>query len=397
MNTVMIMISLLSEAFLYLSTFGLGLIEESWISVVRFLTILLLSGWLCVRMRHQKGILKYLPLVLLVLMIVPAETFHVSLVLPAGILIFRCVFGFWEFNYDTAMAHLKAGSLLYLLLSIFFTLGIGSYYFDHSLPWFVLFLMAHVFMLRILRDENVSLLDRRYVLLNAGVCIASGLLVIVLFLPQMQNVYLFIVRSIYGYLIQPALHGFGRLIYYVLYAGSVFVQWLAGFFNIHIEPAVPDMEIGDAGEEMSFIDGEDGMAASGELFWQIAAAVLLVLAVLWIIRMMRKAGEHAPSADLRVIRSSAGPVQRKKRTRTASSVRASYRKYLKACAKKNIPCDGSAASDQIAFETDKLLKDESGRKLRELWLPVRYGEKPDENVQEVKSLVQMIRSRFRSV
>ncbi len=389
MMLVMALASVLAETFLYLSTMGLPIAAEGPLSALKVIAVMIGTAALCFRMREKA---KYLPLVLLVLLFVPV--FHFTQIIPAGLMVLRCVSGTWNFSYDNVSTELKAGCGLFGLFMIFGGIGVGMEFIDLALPWFVLFLMTEVFQLRVLRDERLESLDTKYVLYNAAVCLIMGLTVAVLILPGMQKVYAGVITAVYRWTVYPLLHGFGRIIYWILYACAAVIRWFAQFFHFEFEPEIPDMEIGSPGEGMSFNDGTEGMDAR-HLLWQLAALILLAVLVFWFIRIIRRAMRRRQGVMPAVIRTPFTESGRKThRQKSSSAVRESYRKYLRACAKKNIPAEG--ASDLVAAQTDQLLNDSSGTQLRQMYLPVCYGGQPDTQADEVKQLVRSIRNRFRS-
>ncbi len=404
MTLFLSIIDVLRELCLYYSTIGfLFSLNESTLSLLPSIGISTTAGILCLLLK-DKRMLGYLPLVLFAGLLFPEfNVIKLVSVLPVIILyVLKTQRSGWQAEYDNVRRFMNGGLAAFgftALIALVY-IGQGQALTQQALPVFFVFLMLTIFELRMLRNDAVQNFGQRYVLMNFGML--GGILLLVLFLGSrsMLEALLFVLKTFYTYIVSPVIFAFMFCLMIIPYAIYYLVRWLkpGGFSNMEvpqismiIQEMVPEMEDTYVGNP---------------LFDTVTRGLLIIaflIIMYFVIRRMTDRAEHRNDGTVIYKRESLKPESAKKRRRSIfrlndpdDVIREAYRSYLNLCAKEGIPVDGSIASDVICEQSEQILKSGDARKLRDLWLPVRFStDASDEQGNTAKELLRSIRRTFR--
>ena len=409
--TLMIdLISFMRLVALYMSVFGF-LFSRAIEGGLNLWWLWILSGicaFILMKAAKIENWKRVLPLVLCVLFVIPFKGIAaVVAVLPIIILLGRnAVTRSWHTTYDMTLTSVKIGIPMYLLMFVFLlpndsSLGLQDIP-TKSLPFFLIFLGLSIFGLRILRHENLETLDRKYVLLNFG--IIAGILLVCALLSStfMMNILIQLLKLLYQYVIMPVLALMLGVVIIIPYGIYMIISWILSKFTFKSTTAEEEQttfsavnrEVYKAAEEMV---GGDMLAM---IFRGIAIAAFLILAIIMIRKLGGRQQEQMYSGTMiyrEDLKKDDAP-HKSIFTRTAPDhvIRRCYQQFLKLTGKKNIPVDGSVASDVIADLSESVIHSEEPGELRRLWLPVRYGgEVSEAEAQKAKDLLKTIRHKYR--
>ncbi|MBR2668522.1 MAG: hypothetical protein IKE36_01850 [Solobacterium sp.] len=404
MSLFLSIIDVLRELCMYYSTLGfLFSLSENALPLLPSIGICAVSGILCLLLKNQRT-LGYLPLVLLAGLVFPGFTL-IKLVsaLPVVLLyVLKTQRDGWQADYDNVRRFMSGGLAGFGFASLvaLVYLGQGQALTHQALPIFFVFLMFTIFELRMLRNDAVQTFGQKYVLLNFG--LLAGILVIVLLLGSQSVLHglLFLLKTFYTYIVSPVIFAFMFVLMVIPYAIYYLVMWIkpGGLHNMEIP------QITSVIKEM-FPEMEDTYVSNP--WFDTVGRGLLIIAFLiimyFVIRRMTDRAQHRSDGTVTYRRESLKPESGKKRRRSIfrlndpdDVIREAYRSYLGLCAKEGIAVDGSIASDVICEQSEHILQTGDARKLRELWLPVRFSnDASDEQGNTAKELLRSIRKTFR--
>ncbi|MBQ1532821.1 MAG: hypothetical protein IIZ57_11805 [Solobacterium sp.] len=404
---VMAVVSVIREMCLYLATFGY--LTVGMVSLEGSLLVLGTAVLCCIicRFWHPDSILKYLPLLTCGLMFVRGTAgIQIAAAVPViGYLFLKIRNGHWEAGYPAVISTLKAGSAAYGIFLFFlwiYAADVAKGTNTASVPFFALFLILSVFSMRLQRDSALMSFGTKYRLLSLIPVILTVVLAFILTSPPARALFVTLMRLFGEYVVYPLLVVFAYVMLAIVNILKYPVLWLLRRAGMH---SIDESEMGfeDLGDMSDIFDtGEVTGSPILDMLWKALPAILLLVLVIFIIRRIsRNTGIGAASA---------GSYQREAITRTGpkrrtlkdllrpplSPVREAYRQYLKLCSSSQIPADGSLASDEVLRLSSQHIPAEDARKLRELWLPVRYGNAEDNDPAAAKQLMKNIRKQFRT-
>ena len=383
-------ISFLKELCLFFATFGLTYPYEGMAGTLRLTAVFLLCACLCALCGKKP--VRYLSLSALVLLIVPPGLkIRFTLLLPVLLCVMRCVWNSWDYSYDFSKDELKWGIVLYIFFSIFCMIEAGNDYLNTSLPWFAGFFCLSVFVLRLLRTESDEKPSASYILMNAGITALLGFLICLLLLPQFQSAAAGFLSLADRFIFEPLRELIVWIIGIVFYLPAKFFVWLISRLHVNDMQHVEVFEITETGSEANpLIDGS--FVPYVRIAAEAIAALILIAVAVFIVYRMRKTRRYAASAD--IVRTSVRSPKHAKGILQLSGVRSAYRKYLKLCERYRIPLKGRA-SDVIAAKSADMTGSDAPYRLRDLWLPVRYGAQEDTASEEAQRLYRQIKASFR--
>ncbi len=389
----------LRHLLLYFCTLGLswlmaGIVPSLLVSLLVFLVISISS--LCDE-KHEN--LRYLPLLLWLCLFLPvfSDAGILSKVLPVIYTAARIHARIRTMTYDQSRTELLLGLALYGVVALFSSLENASAFFSLTLPCFLSWLALSTFMLRMLKNPAV-LEDRQYLLYSSGISLGMAAVILLMlsdtFADMLNTVITFIYRNLLLTPVLWLLKGFTWLLkaVYDLFAGfSAGASQAENPFEGIFE------EIGSYNEHYEFIYTQGGDTTWLMVLVRVLAVLIVVLIAWMIIRRMRKRQTREESG-LSFTKESTRQNPRSRHSLNPSSrIRNLYRKYLKLADEWQLIENKSEASDRIAAKTDSLLHSDDASRLRDLWLPVRYGEENDDNVQEAEKLYRSIKKQFREL
>lgn len=262
---------------------------------------------------------------------------------------------------------------------------------DIVLPYFLLFLVLTVLLLRTLRHDEATISQTRFKLLNLASLAAVGLAGALLSSGLVLRVFRFIGSGIVRFLLRPVLMA---VIY--LFAGFV---WLISrlFEGIEFDPE--ELDLSQLGENMD-LGSMLGLSGDGEAaaqqnnpIWDyilIGLAVIAAVALIVIIfRALAKHGRREEDNDFAAVREALeeeAPAARVNPRENRQRVRHYYRKFLKLCAQRGFELTEFQDSAEIERGTRHLFRNPAQTALRDVYVRARYSsaEVTPEDVQAAK-------------
>ncbi len=403
----MALISVIREMCLYLATFGF--ITVGMVSLEGSLLILGTAVLCCLicQLYHPDSILKYLPLITCGLMFIRGTAgIQIAAALPViGYLFLKIRNGHWEASYPAVISTLKAGSAAYgifLFFLVIYATDVAKGTNTASVPFFALFLILSVFSMRLQRDSALISFGSKYRLLSLIPVILTVLLAVLLSSAPVRALFMMILKLIGEYVVYPLFVVFAYVLLFIVNILKYPVLWLLRRGGVQ---SIDESEMGfeSLGDMTDMFKPQEVVETPIlDMLWRALPAILVLALVIFIvIRISRNTGISTASTGSyhreSIIQS--GPKHRTLRDLLRpplTPVREAYRQYLKMCASSQIPADGSLASDEVLRLTSQHIPAEDAEKLRELWLPVRYGNREDNDPAAAKQLIRHIRKQFRS-
>lgn len=391
-----------AELCLYMASVGYyAAIFGSTLSPMWYFGVFFVCGALCSLLR-KKGVLRFVPLALMALAFVGAES------IPAVILPIPAVFMLWLKAKNRAwlagqdrarsMFSLGFGVLAVDVFAAFvsssFTLMANT-----ALPFFVVWLMLCVLILRLLRNPAENSLRLRVMNVILVVFIAgAGLL---LSSDACVSAVLAAASAVYTYAVLPV------LIAAIAIASAIPVvfAWLISRLALLFDSGGAAGEPMELEENLEVIYDTIGGAEAPEwLIWTAIALVsaAFIAAVCAVICRLTGAGGEKERPARRTVYSSGfvQPAEHRRKafgSSPADVVRSCYRKYLVICARRGVMVNGSAASDEICRQSESLHANCGAGELRELWLPARFSSGPisESDAARAKSALRSISRAFK--
>ena len=401
MSIILSIIDIMRLLALYYGTVGFAMYLMSDQNVVILFLISLLSATGCILLQNKKA-LRYLPLGLLVLLVIPGFTWmRLLAAVPVVLLLtLKCHENIWNSTYSNVHSTFNAGLFLSALvifgIMIFFT-GTAAKIKGQSLPLFIIFLVCSVFQLRMLKNNAVKELGKGYVYLTAGLL---GFIIIVVLLLSSGTV-------------MTALKAVGSLLYEILFVpvfmALMYVIMLIPYGIFYLLSLINPAAIRKL-DIPGFLDMVQEFLPEIEMSYDIAQLLsvifkamvigLFLLLTVYAVRVLTERLSRHENKNAGYVRENiTAEKEQKKRSFRLSwgndSVRDVYRNYLLWCEKRGIRVDGSQASDVICEETEKLTASKAAEELRNLWLLVRFsGNDNEENVKTARELFRSIKAAF---
>ena len=367
-----------------------------------FLAVCLLAESACTLWGKRKGIVPYLPLLLLVPFFFTAQTIR-ELLRPAPVLILlllRCRARRWRMEYYSVRSLFQTGGVIYLVLFMAFliTQHIDRLVSD-SFPFFVMWLLLSVYNMRMLRNPYVASLDGRFKALNAVLLLCVALTGALLSSGPAVTAVTTVLKALWSGVIAPLLFVViyvVAILFSLLWYAANYLFWLFAKDPGEVEP--PKIETGQMQDALMETMPEMAEPSQWLIRLAILAGVAAFLIVAWLIarNMISPAVKDTedPGALQRESLASPGRKPRRGMGRApAEGVREVYRKYLALCASFQIPVDGRAASDVIRDLSAPYTGGEDAGALREQWLRARFSgqETSPEEVREARQLLRRMR------
>jgi len=314
----------------------------------------------------------------------------------------RAVSGHWDSERET-IQNLMIGSLvLYLILTLINALN-GHYQqmMSATLGNFIIWLMLAVFSLRLMRLPAGD--DRRLPALNA--CLLSGL-VLVSFLasrPAVTGAVASLIKILYRYALMPLILVCVVIVCAIPAAiiyGVAYLIQVSSKGNMH----EVNIKMGESAQELLGEVNESGIVRPDWIRNGLITlgVILFALLAFLIVRRLTARGAPAEEKHRGLVRETITETQGSSKPRYrkpdphAGSIRGSYRKYLKLCEKLGIDTDGTLASDGVARDSSRFFSEENAERLRELWLPARYGYSSGSSA-DAKEAADLVRDMAKSI
>ena len=373
------------ELLFFLSTFGIRLIMQT----EGILAVLLacICAFACIY-ANEKGKLRFLALLLCAGM--PVLMPSVPTILIMILIIVRCMMQKWEYDYDFTVLETEIMIPVFLIFALF--TGFDREFMKLGIPVFAGFLCLSMFDLRMLRSlTNTE--DFSFTAMNLLLSAALGVFVAVIMIPSFGNLVLLAIGKIYAWCIVPILKILAGIVGFVVYGIVRIFLWLVSFIQKE-EVEMPEMEMGEFGD---YIPKEINMTSHPALMMTgtVIVCILAVIIIYFILKNIRKSSV-SPNRNpaFRKEKISVYEERKYRDMNENAGIRKIYRKYLKLCQKQNIIINGSNASDVIAGQTRDIIHTDDADRLRDLWLPVRYGNKEGKDTEEAETLLRKIRKSF---
>ncbi|MBR2801910.1 MAG: hypothetical protein IKE21_04850 [Erysipelotrichaceae bacterium] len=383
-------LQILAECALYCATLAFLLTPGQ--ELILFFLLLCAAELLCYFMKEKGGWTSIAPLGLLLLSLLPGISFpRLFRLLPALLYLHKkCRERDWRIDHERLLSFLPYGfgaEIATAFLSYTIAVSRGAVYAQFSLPFFLLWCLITVFLLRILRSESF-LQEGNFLHYNLLSMALLSILALALVSKGFQYLLLMGILGIYVYGILPILlllidafifllNGLGRFL-------GLFIK------DLHFE--FPEQQI-DLNLDFSF--GEEAAVEAAKrpewISFALRTGALLLAGVLLFLFLRHFFSRIRPTEDAgtSVVRSAytvEEAPKKKKRAFFRRGTREVYRRFLKACRKEGLSVRG--ASDEIAAAAGRLSETETAEELRKLYLPIRYGQKEDSQEREAKELLR---------
>ena len=344
--------------------------------------------------RRQPRWLRFLPLASMALAFVFTRS-TADVVLSVPPIVYTC---WYVWKRPLTVDYRDAVSRFYLCLKILPCVFVFAALFgnwtamrDIVLPYFMMFLVLSVILLRMLRHDAATISQPRFQLLNLSGIAAVGLAGVLLSTGVMLRIFRFFGWCIVNILLRPVM----MLVVYV-FAGFV---WLLSrlFTGIKFDPE--DLDLQKLGENME-LGGLQGLFGEGEgteqatspigEYIMIGLAVIAAIALVIIIfRALAKHGHRGDDnefADVREQLTDEEAPERVNPRENRQRVRHYYRKFLKLCTQRGFELTEFQNSAEIEHGTRHLFKNPAQAALRDIYVRARYSsaEITPEDVQAAK-------------
>jgi len=347
-------------------------------AIVAFLTALL-GGW---------GVIRFVPLVLLgwCFFIVQLHVANVLVLIPACIyLVYVTYMPHQDFDYTFMFKGFLWAFVIFILILLLF--GLRPELEISTFPFGVVFLISAVLLLRMLRHERHVMDEQGFNVLNI---ISIALVIGVGFILSSERAVLYI-RTMMGMFYFNILAPFlGLIIAAFGFAMQPIIKWLLGR---DIDRSVFDFDLG----MMAFDDIEYTPQSESGRFAVVVTNLLYVflcvIVVILLIKLIRKFRKHTPSFESKGLLEQRtelvfdkAPIQK----RNTNKIREIYRKFLLLCRREGIRIEPYMTSLNIEHETLDKLRQPHSKKLRDIYIKVRYGDADisKKDIQEAKTLLR---------
>ncbi len=301
-------------------------------------------------------------------------------------------------SYDTVMDHLKFGGAAFFITSSLVMLlssGKPADYYVAALPYLLIWGWLSVFLLRMLRNTDPAGLGMRYCAINFLLAVLFALGSMFLLSDTFQNIVLFLVVEILRYLIIPVLVFFARIFSWIFLLLQHLAALLFPYIDFNFDVAVFEENAND----WSLMESDSTEAPDVPLWavynYRFLLIILFILIAVWILRRITREKRSVSKTSV---------LEREKVEdrrgnpgffrRYGKGTRAVFRRFLDLCRRNNVEIhpsdDTKTIVERTAYETGAV----SAEKLRDLYLPVRYGEKKDTHEKEAKELLKQIREEM---
>ncbi len=301
-------------------------------------------------------------------------------------------------SYDAVMDHLKFGGAAFFLTSFLVMLlssGKPADYYVAALPYALVWGWLSVFLLRMLRNTDPAGLGMRYFMINFLLAVLFALGSMFLLSDTFQNIVLFLLVEILRYLIIPVFVLFARIFSWIF----LLLQRLAAMIFPYI-----DFNLDVAGFEEGALDWSVMESDSTEVQdipqWLIynGRFVLIILFILLAVWILHRITREKRSVSKTSVLEREKIVEKRGNTglfrRYGRGTRAMFRRFLDLCRRNYVEIrpsdDTKTIVERAAYETGAM----SAEKLRDLYLPVRYGDKKDTYEKEARDLYRQIREEM---
>ena len=351
-----------------------------------------LTGLLCIAGSGLSGKKRFLPLACLILFLIPS---HTPVCIAAGTVCaaaagMRTLRNAWSATWDSTEKELYRGGILYALSCI------SSFFRDAdwtlSACFFLLFLSISFFLLRILRSGRIH--DLQQLKLNTAVCIGMSAVMLGICTPAF--------RTLIREAILLALHYIAMPVLWVLLMGAAFLlmiifRLVSPLFLLipgepfsHVKPVeFPDLSA-MLGEEEELQESANNLPA----VLRTVLIILVTAGAVWMLMRYLRARRITDASVGTLQRESLGSEGRKKKkARRLTGIRALYARHLTNLHKAGVRMEARDTSDVTAKRCDDLLGTDDGSQMRRYWLPVRFGNKGEEDLPEVREIYRRIRKR----
>ena len=316
-----------------------------------------------------------------------------------GYLAFSVHRGRFSAGYDQIQEHFYLCLKIIPVVAVLTVIaGNKDGFLEVMLPYFFMFLILTIMLLRMLRHGQEVLQDRKFRILNAieialvcgfGYLLTSGYII---------SAFKFVGTACMNYVLRPVFTG---LLY--VFGGVVWLfRKLFGGVSINLEDVdFSELEEGlgqgvEAGEkEIMEFYAEESAKADYRVLTYIAIAVgAIVLAALVFVlfRILMKAGRRADTNSFGDIREAIDDDNGSDQKLTRSPrdrVRGCYRRFLKMCVRSGLDPDLNLNSLEVNQSMQKILDPSAMDGLREVYIRARYSSE-EITEEDVKTAKQML-------
>ena len=390
----------LRHCLLFLCTFGIPWLAQGILPSLFLIALAVLIVFLSELLCEKKEVLRYVPLVLWALLFLPQfnELGFLSKTIPLLYSIFRIAFKVYTMTYDQSRTELYLGIALYAFVALFSAIENAEAFFSLTLFVFLSWLALSTFMLRMLKNPDLAK-DRQFILFSGGVSLGMLGVIYLLLSKQFSSFLKAAIQFIYAnILLRPVLWFLQAVTWLFRNLYDLITLGTGTLFNSESEHESVWEEIGNYNQHYNFFY-TDGVDRKWLFLLIRILAVLLFILIAWIIVHNIKKRTSREESGLTFTKESGTSRARRKQDdqNPSSRIRTAYRKYLKLLNKQRVTVSGSETSDIIAAKTNSLLHNEDASKLRELWLPVRYGNGDDAKAKEAEQLYRSIKKQFKEL
>ena len=256
------------------------------------------------------------------------------------------------------------------------------------MPYILIYLIASVTELSMLRHSSETLKEKRFKLFNAAMLSSTCLLGFGMSSKAFLAVVAFVGSWLYKLIVMPILVIVGGISTVVAYVFMWIVFGNANFDGVNLE--LGEMAYGEANQI------ETIAASTNELLYRVIVAVILIAVAVFFIRKFLKKAQDAKIVSRNETRQNIKQQFSKTKSKEdKDSVRTTYRKFLNYLTKRNMlvrSCDTTLEiQNRITHEADKTL----AAKLRQIYIAVRYNDRPStkEEAEEAKNLYSELKKQ----
>ena len=346
----------------------------------------------------NKGTLRFLPLVLLAsaFLLVPADVKnYTALALPCTYIIFSVAkSGTFASRFDYS----RVFSLflrLFIPFLIVTAIAFRAHLENGAVQFGVIFLLCAVLLMRMLRHDEEVLAQKKFGVMNTISVVAALGLIFVLSSPAFLSIAKTVIGAIYGYVLAPVVIAVITAIINLLWpliSRLDLSRMMKGMAELEPgEPVMPD-------EFVETLGVDAGIFAMIVKVLSITIVVLLCALIIYrVFKFLYSARGRASGSGISERRSVYIPPLRPHINVGGGSgqqVREIYRRFLRMCSREGIVLEPYMTSADVeALSADKCNKPADAAEIRNIYIDVRYGEKPAEK-GNIKHLRELCRSFF---
>lgn len=361
------------------------------INVFAVFCTLAVTGIICCTLHKAPLLVRLLPVLLLIFCFRNTETWgDIFLPLPGCIyVIVQTVKNNWMTSYSYVYDNFNKFFGIYCFFAFLaFLAGCSSSIETYSIPFIIIWLFLSVYLMRILRLSEETLLSRRYMIINSITITFVAVAATIMSLPTVLTLIKSSVKVIYSYTIYPLITAFGYVVFGIFWCFTKLLTLLGVSAAQQAEKNNAELII--IGIDDIF-DVPDYETLDLTNFFIICGVVTFSIITILFLKKLLRSDNTIPVVIKNITRekiSSENTEDKKSfslfpRNSNRNKVRNYYKKYLLLCRKHDIPVDGSVPSDVIRDTSENFMNPESVNSLQNIWLPARYSENTEITAADV--------------